>query len=831
MIAAVAALLVPLLACIPLPARAEPAEAALAKSRTAVDQTLAELRRQGQLDAQGLAAAESSARAGLALDPSDATRAGLLSVLADVARIGAHCDDALPQYAEAARSALKAGRRDLVFRAELGTARCSLDLKDHDATAAALDRAETAAGDAPDPSQVALLALWRTQALTDRGELEAALPWAARAIRSAVSPLERFLGINAAAGVFSNFADGCDFTLDVSRCLHAAGAAERLSQRAAAAAREESANFMAMMTESRAGATRNILNIRLGARTPVPPDLVAPKTERDVRVQSAHGGLGMQVTEAELEEQKQLVAGLFGPPAVTTAIAQQIALRHDRQSSAIRVEASTAEAKGDLKAAMALYLKAVDLVERERGSFFDLSKRGTTVATEKSTYQAPALLLLNGGRDAEAFRLFELARARGLAELYNLGGDANLSAAELGAIATLLDTEARQQDATRRYADKAIALEDVPLDDPALEELASNEAHLRRLAAEWRPLLARLAARPPPPFATLDGLQEAAIRDNLPVLLYWSTGADLIGWYVGAEGSVPLSIFLPLETLRQKVAAVRRSSATRGMSFDQTTARELYLLLIQPFARYLTPPGVVIVPYGALNDLPFEALVNPVSGRYLAEEHAVSYAPNATLALTALNRPVRTPTRLLAVSNPVIAAQTGEIDEIEAALGPGHVQAIEDVSLPRPTLAARLDGADALHVLAHGVFHAEPLLSVVDLPSQQYPSTAAELLALPLHGLSLAVFSSCESGQVSETRSNEIFGLPWALLVGGVGTAVVSRWKALATSNGAWMGHFYRRLAAGASPAEAAAGAMRAMLADPATAHPFFWAGMQVIGR
>ncbi len=60
---------------------------------------------------------------------------------------------------------------------------------------------------------------------------------------------------------------------------------------------------------------------------------------------------------------------------------------------------------------------------------------------------------------------------------------------------------------------------------------------------------------------------------------------------------------------------------------------------------------------------------------------------------------------------------------------------------------------------------------------------------------------------------------------------LLSRWRVQATSNATWMGRFYRTLAAGDTPAQAATVAMRAMLASPETAHPYYWASMQVIGR
>ncbi|PYO37913.1 MAG: hypothetical protein DMD29_14540, partial [Gemmatimonadetes bacterium] len=44
------------------------------------------------------------------------------------------------------------------------------------------------------------------------------------------------------------------------------------------------------------------------------------------------------------------------------------------------------------------------------------------------------------------------------------------------------------------------------------------------------------------------------------------------------------------------------------------------------------------------------------------------------------------------------------------------------------------------------------------------------------------------------------------------------------------MEHFYERFTAGADPAAALAAAQRALLAAPATAHPFYWAGFVDLG-
>jgi CHAT domain-containing protein len=125
----------------------------------------------------------------------------------------------------------------------------------------------------------------------------------------------------------------------------------------------------------------------------------------------------------------------------------------------------------------------------------------------------------------------------------------------------------------------------------------------------------------------------------------------------------------------------------------------------------------------------------------------------------------------------------------------------------------------------------EPLLSTLDTTARNTPSLqAADLLAIPLRGTKLVVMSACESGELQHRVSNEIYGFPWVLLAAGSETVVTSRWLVNGATNGEWMKSFYAAVAGGASPATAAARAMRIMLKTN-NASPYYWAAMQVNGR
>ena len=120
----------------------------------------------------------------------------------------------------------------------------------------------------------------------------------------------------------------------------------------------------------------------------------------------------------------------------------------------------------------------------------------------------------------------------------------------------------------------------------------------------------------------------------------------MIVWYVGPEGSEVRNIFLPASILKEKINRILSSSGgTFGREpFDETAARELFLFLVAPFAAQLSSAAVkeiMIVPQGPLVQLPFEALIDPASGAPVIDRLAISYAPNATLAIAALQKEAR----------------------------------------------------------------------------------------------------------------------------------------------------------------------------------------------
>src|SRR5262245_44705257 len=109
----------------------------------------------------------------------------------------------------------------------------------------------------------------------------------------------------------------------------------------------------------------------------------------------------------------------------------------------------------------------------------------------------------------------------------------------------------------------------------------------------------------------------------------------------------------------------------KGSPGFRQPARELYDLLLKPAAAQLEGrTSLVIVPDGALWELPFQALQSD-QNRYLIEDCVIAYAPSLT-ALREMIKPrdgrkasADSPT-LLAFGNPALGKQT--VTRVKSAL-------------------------------------------------------------------------------------------------------------------------------------------------------------------
>ena len=86
------------------------------------------------------------------------------------------------------------------------------------------------------------------------------------------------------------------------------------------------------------------------------------------------------------------------------------------------------------------------------------------------------------------------------------------------------------------------------------------------------------------------------------------------------------------------------------------------------------------------------------------------------------------------------------------------------------------------------------------------------------------VLSACDTGQGDTTVGEGVYGLRRALVLAGSRSQVISLWRVQSDTTTDLMIAYYDRLTQGEGRSEALRNTRIAMLQDPATAHPYYWA-------
>lgn len=285
-----------------------------------------------------------------------------------------------------------------------------------------------------------------------------------------------------------------------------------------------------------------------------------------------------------------------------------------------------------------------------------------------------------------------------------------------------------------------------------------------------------------------------------------------------------------------------RGRRARGMTTDGVvepigSAEEAFALLIAPLQPYLRDARLLIVPHGDLHYVPFAALRNATSGRYLIEDATLTYLPSASTFrfLHAKETPVSG--RALVLGNP----ETGLADL------PGGAREATVVAHTFRTVAHlgadatedrihRLHGDfDLLHIAAHGLYDPDhPLHSRIALAASAGHDGNLEvreiLSSVDLRGVNLVVLSACRTASGKRGGGDDVVGLTRAMLYAGSPAVISTLWDIDDDAAAALMEELYGHLRAGASVADALRRAQLALLHTNAHADPAYWAAFTLTG-
>jgi len=443
-------------------------------------------------------------------------------------------------------------------------------------------------------------------------------------------------------------------------------------------------------------------------------------------------------------------------------------------------------------------------------------------------YSTLGELQLRRHREAEAEQALQPALALAERTLASLGPEAdriawkNDAAPVYLALAEAKLLQGYPQESLEVYERYLGASQGAPLGQPTPQTPASEPSRL----TQRLPLLSR---------ETL--LVYAALPDGLAI------------WVCDDRGVYSEWIAKPTDELRELTARFYdlASDPKSDMSALRRDSRSLYSALILPMEPRLAPGRTLVIEAdGWLARVPFEALVD-AQNHYLIEHWPVVHSLGQDFEARLRNNnqddlgPISAGMPALVVASAASSQDEGlpplenVAAEADAVASKFHSPRVLNGS--EATLRAvqeNLPSSPVFHFAGHSL--ATPYRSGLMLENtgtrtrNEIPSLldAAALRKLNIANMQLAVLSACstESGVGGSGGFNSITE---ALLRAGVPHVVASRWDVVEPRK--FMDDFYHSALSGQLVSEAVRRASLNILADPRTAHPYYWSAFAAYGR
>lgn len=573
--------------------------------------------------------------------------------------------------------------------------------------------------------------------------------------------------------------------------------------------------------------------------------------------------LGIRLARVETALAKARVAdrsGRFGDVLTSLAAAHSdlAAGGYGIEWNAAMLGARAHAKLGQLDSAVAVGRQAVAAVERVRANFGSGFLRASYVFDKSAPYSDLVNVLLQLGRVDEAFEVADALRGRTLLEhLASTNGDAPSSAPTVRSFA--------EGEKLLRSINVLVARRDAAEESVPAEHDTANAVRIRYLdkaiadgRSAYESLLLKLAEEDAVGSTLLGSRRASAAEirgalDPHEAILEYLVGANRVWIFVvtrdrvhGIESAVDAR---ELET-RTRVARELVGQSPQGSNRDLAVLDSLYQTLVGPAVRSGALVGtqrLVVVPHSLLTYLPFAALRNPLTQRYLIEDFSLVELPSAA-AFSAL-RTLRPHD-----SDPDGAPAAAVFAPVPALL-PATRREVRSVRGMMPRASAYIGGAateervrDALgrpmivHIATHGTVNIRnPLFSAIalarssatDPPGRDGRLTVHEVLGLRVRS-PMVFLSGCETGlgggwSTGFTHQEDYGTLAQSFLYAGAGNVVATLWRIEDEGAAMFAERFYGWLRRTA-PTEALARAQRDMLRSASRSDPYYWAAYQLSG-
>jgi CHAT domain-containing protein len=354
----------------------------------------------------------------------------------------------------------------------------------------------------------------------------------------------------------------------------------------------------------------------------------------------------------------------------------------------------------------------------------------------------------------------------------------------------------------------------------------------------------------------------AEIRQTLPpgtqIIEYSVLPEQTIVWLVSRERFSVVHLPAGKAVIERHASELQHAAAARNQTDFETKLYALYdALMAKPLAAMtVEPQRLVIVPDGPMHGLPFAALRDPNTKRYLIQDVPIEIAGSANLYLVSLARDralqsTTTPSVLL-VGDPAFNGDfpfaqgllplphaRSECEKISALYGPRAQMLLDrDATIPRFLEQARTSAI--IHVAAHSIVNAQsPSRSYIlfaPAPNEPGPLDAQALVTrLSLEHTRLVVLSTCSSAGGLPIGAEGVAPFVRPLIGAGVPAVIGTLWNVEDATAEELLVSFHRHYREGNDAAVALQLAQIGLLTktnnNPGLRPVFAWAPFQVIGH
>jgi CHAT domain-containing protein/tetratricopeptide (TPR) repeat protein len=330
------------------------------------------------------------------------------------------------------------------------------------------------------------------------------------------------------------------------------------------------------------------------------------------------------------------------------------------------------------------------------------------------------------------------------------------------------------------------------------------------------------------------------------IVVYAVIDGRLVTWLVTSSGVETSHRQADWTTVSALVERMRGFKPQRSDRIRETL-EELGRELVSPWKSALRfGDRIIFVPTRSLYSVPFAALIDPSSGRFLIQDHAVGIASSASqfIALSERDRSLSAKplASVLLVGSP--SGNGPSADQLPSL--PGSVREIDllsDVyhgldnrvlmrSEATPTLVlSALGHSDIVHLSAHSLADNEdPGRSHLVLSGTSGDLSARDILRLRLPRTRLVIMAACDTQTGPVSPSEGSLSLSSSFLAAGVPAVVGSLWLVDDASTARLSVRLHQELRRGADAMAALRTAQLAELAKVSGRADWTWASFQLFG-